>query len=666
MYYILLKLFGILALITAQMTNATLMKFAKKCFWGLLSLFLFISCQSNEDLPPPNIIWLNCEDLSPILGAYGDPYAKTPHIDQLAKEGILFTHAYASAPICAPSRSCMVTGVYATSLGTQHLRSTLKRPEFVKTVPEYLQQAGYFTTNYAKTDYNFDPSGMYDYWQKDMAPWRQRAENDASPFFSFFVFGLTHEGSGNKHENYLRSVANMPDSLFHDPEKAPVPPYYPDTPEFRELWAHYYDTSSAFDHEVGKIIQLLKEDDLYDNTIIILYSDHGHGMPRFKRWLNHSGLHVPFIVYVPKKYQHLAKQTPGSQNNQLVNFSDLAPTTLSLAGLPIPDYMQGIPFMGTQVGEERTYMAAARSRADNMYEVSRAIRDDRYIYIRHYLPHLPYIQAGHIFSDVKLSLKYLRAMHEEGTLPAESEKMWNPKPVEELYDLQNDPQELTNLADQENYKEKKEELRNALHEWMLDTRDAGLLFEPEMMIRGEASTVYEMAQDPTRYDLPSILETAEMVGMANLEELVEKLEDDDSGVRFWAAMGIQALGQQAEPASNELKKRLSDPSPSVAIVAAETLCQLDNCNQEEIETLERYLKDERPWVALQASRAIELLEDHACSFIPAMYEVLENNKKPEGRTTGHAHYKDFNFAAFTSWSLKWALANCGEDIDITY
>ncbi|MFW6277161.1 MAG: sulfatase, partial [Prolixibacteraceae bacterium] len=435
------------------------LKLLKRLVFLLLFGFAALICRSEEQPEKPNIIWLNCEDLSPMLGAYGDEYATTPNLDQLAKEGVLYQNAYAPAPICAPARSCMITGVYATSLGTQHLRSELERPEFVKTVPEYLKQAGYFTTNYAKTDYNFDPSGLYDYWKQDLAPWRARPEGDESPFFSFFVFGMTHEGSGNNLERYNQSVKDLPESLFHDPGKAKVPPYYPDTPELRELWAHYYDCATALDRTVGQVVQNLKEDGLYENTVIIFFADHGNGMPRYKRWLNNSGLHVPFIVYVPEKYRHLMKDKPGSENADLINFSDLAPTTLNLAGVELPDHLQGIPFMGEKTGEPRKYMAAARSRADNMYEVSRAVRDDRYIYVRHYMPHMPYIQPGYIFSDKKLSFKYLRAMHEEGTLPPESEKMWHPKPVEELYDLRDDPFELNNLAQNSEFQNKKEELK---------------------------------------------------------------------------------------------------------------------------------------------------------------------------------------------------------------
>ena len=629
---------------------------------SLLFLIIIQSCEVETTIEKPNIIWLNVEDLSPMLGAYGDEYATTPNLDQLAKEGVLFSNAYATAPICAPSRSAMVTGLHATSLGTQHLRSELERPDHVKAIQEYMQEAGYFTSNYGKTDYNFDPAGFFDYWEQDLAPWRGRKEGDERPFFSFFVFGITHEGSGNNLDRYQNAVKDLPKALFHNPDQAEVPPYYPNTPEMRELWAHYYDCATAMDRMVGEVIQNLKDDGLYDDTIIIFYSDHGNGLPRYKRWLNNSGLHVPFIVYVPEKFNNLMNHEPGSKNNNLVNFADLAPTTLSLAGEPIPDHMQGIPFMGNEIGEAREYMVAARSRADNMYEVSRSVRDDRYIYIRHYMPHMPYIQPGYIFSDKKLSFKYLRQARSTMELPPASEKMWHPKPIEELYDLQDDPMELNNLAGNPDYQDKKEELKDALHQSILINRDAGFLFEPEMMMRGAASTVYEMAHDNSQYDLPNILAAAEMVGVASIEETIAKLEEDDSGVRFWALMNLRSMGEDASPAIEDVKKRLSDESPSVAILAAETLGLLDQCGDETIKVLSNYLQDDRPWVALMAARSTELIGEKAKPLVPVLQQVLEKNKSLPG---SERKYKDGNFAAFTSWSVRWALHHCGEEVDIT-
>ncbi|MFC2125933.1 sulfatase-like hydrolase/transferase [Bacteroidota bacterium] len=625
------------------------------CILAVLSFFTGCTVP-NEQLPPPNIVWINCEDISPALGCYGDDYAITPVLDKLADDGVVYTNAFATAPICAPSRSCLITGVYATSLGTQHLRCEIKKPDFIRTFPEYLKDAGYFTTNYAKTDYNFSPEGIYDYWDQDLAPWRKR-EGD-QPFFTFFVIGGTHEGPANHPERYVAVVKNLPEEYFHDPDKCTVPPYYPNTAVFREMWAKYYDLISALDIQIGKIMQNLENDGLMENTIVFFFSDHGFGHPRYKRWLYSTGLQVPMIVYAPPKYQHFLRNKPGQENDDLISFIDFAPSVLSLAGVNIPDHMQGNVFAGENTAANREYIFGARSRADDMYEMSRAIRNKDFIYIRHFMPHLPYIQPGIIFADQKWSFRELRKMHEAGTLPPESEEMWHPKPAEELYDLRNDPDELTNIADQEEYQDIKTELHRELNKWMVDTRDVGLLFEPEYMIRGASSTPYEMAQDPDQFNVESILQAAEKVGLADIESLMEDLKNEDSGVRFWAAMGITEKGEAGQQAIEGLKSVLDDPSPSVSIQAAEALCQLGAC-EIALPYLEKWVKDERPWLALQAARSLQLIGENAKPLVPVMFEVLESTL---GEPGGRLKWKDFNYSAFTYWALEYALLNCGEEI----
>jgi hypothetical protein len=293
-----------------------------------------------------------------------------------------------------------------------------------------------------------------------------------------------------------------------------------------------------------------------------------------------------------------------------------------------------------------------------MYEMSRAVRNKDFIYIRHYIPHLPYIQPGFIFADQKWSFRELRKMHNAGTLPPESEEMWHPKPFEELYDLRKDPHELNNVAEIDGYSDVKEKLHKELNHWMVATRDVGLLFEPEFMIRGASSTPYEMAQDPEEFDVESILQAAEKVGTADIESLIEDLAHKDSGVRFWAAMGITEKGQEGAAAIEPLKQVLDDPSPSVSIQAAEALCKLGAC-EVALPYLEKWVKDERPWLALQAARSLQLIGENAKPLVPVMFEVLESTLSEPG---GQRKWKDFNYSAFTYWALEYALLNCGEEI----
>ncbi|MDD6209567.1 MAG: sulfatase-like hydrolase/transferase [Bacteroidales bacterium] len=611
----------------------------------------------------PNIVFLITEDLSPVFGCYGGE-AITPNIDRLAKEGIVYNRAYSMAPISAPTRSCLMTGVYSTSTGTQHLRQDGTIPSWMKTLPECLRAEGYFTSNRNKTDYNFSSDGRWSVHNSSLAPWRERAKDE--PFYSFINIGSTHEGSGNSDANYAKATKDLPIASKCDPKRVNLPPYYPNTPEMRRIQAHYIDLASALDIEIGKVLDSLRTDGLTENTIIIVASDHGTGLPRYKRWLNVTGLQVPFIVYIPEKFKDPSEYKTGKKTDEIISYVDFAPTVLSLAGIEQPTYMQGQPFLGKYRKTARKYAFAARSRADDMYEISRAVIGERYIYIRHYLPFHPYIPTSTIFSDEKLSLKELRRIHE---LPeaerislfnapedqkrlAQSEIMWNAKPNEELYDLANDPHELSNLADSPEYKEIKDELHSVLREHILNTRDAGFLMEPEMMERGKKSTVYEMAQNPDSYVLRPILNAAEQVGFASEADFLELTYHKDSGVRFWGVMGLRNLADPSDKATKRLKELLADKSPSVQIGAAELLC-LKKADTDALSVLGYYLKDERLWVKLYAARSIEQTGERAASLIPQMKEEID--RLTSEKRDGVRRYKDFNLSSFTGWTLENAL-----------
>lgn len=629
-----------------------------KVFMPLIICLVFVTCkQTDQQLPPPNIIWINAEDIGPAFGAYGDTYAKTPNVDALARKGLRYDKAYATAPICAPSRSCLITGVYATAMGTQHLRNEIQRTPIIGALPEYLREAGYFTSLYGKTDYNFTPEGIWDLRAQRLAPWRERKGDD--PFFSMYTIGSTHEGPANFYERYLSAVQDLPDSMFHDPAIAKVPPYYPDNDSSRWMWARYYDLISGFDLDVGAIIDSLEADGLMENTIMFVFSDHGFGMPRYKRWLNETGIRVPLIVYVPEAYKSVfrAGDLPGQGTNELVSFVDYAPTALNLAGLPIPEHMQGQPFLGPGLPEKREYIFGARSRADDMYEISRASHDEQFIYVRHYLPQYPYIQSGKIFSNEKEAFRLLRRAREEGDLPPLGEAMFNPKPIEELYDLQNDPFEQVNLAETPGYQDVKKRMKGAMHDWMKTHRDAGLLIEPEMMRRADKDSPYTMAQDESRYHLDRIIEAAEGVGTASLETLLIDLDDTDSGVRWWAVMGLGAMNPFPGEAIAPLAELLGDESPSVQVAAAEVLCASGNCTSAALDALSRNMRSDKPWLALYAARSTQLIGSEACAIRDVILEVQQSYLSgPDGPRK----YKDFNFSSFIGWTLEVPLEICPE------
>src|SRR5262245_59452639 len=321
--------------------------------------------------PRPNIVWISNEDMSPRLGAYGDTLARTPHLDALAKASIRYTNAFTTAPVCAPSRAAIITGMHQNAIGAQHMRTTEDRvhelpgpylavpPFYVKAFPEYLRAAGYFTSNRAKTDYQFGlPFTIWD----DLGPkahWRNRPEK-SQPFFSVFNLLVTHES-----QIFPTSPARKGKPLVTDPAKVPVPPYYPDTPLVREELARMYDNIADMDGQVGEILQALERDGLAENTIVFYWSDHGDGVPRAKRSLYDSGLRVPLMIRWPKSLG--STLTPGAVRDDLVSFIDLAPTVLALAGIDVPAHMQGRVLVGPKAGPAPDFVFAARDRMDIEY-----------------------------------------------------------------------------------------------------------------------------------------------------------------------------------------------------------------------------------------------------------------------------------------------------------
>jgi arylsulfatase A-like enzyme len=544
-------------------------------------------------------------------------------------------------------------------MGTQHLRCEVPFSEQLKTLPEYLSAAGYFTSNRNKTDYNFDPENRWEHWSGSYAPWRHREQPD-QPFFSFINVGPSHEGSVNNDERYLESIADIaPDDLV-DPSRVQVPPYYPDNEQSREVWARYYNVLQALDKNVGQVLDSLEADGLMDETIIFFFGDHGFGMPRYKRWLYNTGLQVPLLVQFPEKYAHLFPDGPGSSTDQMVSFVDFPATALNLAGVDIPGTMEGQAFLGDSLPAPREYVFAARDRADDMYEMSRAVIDDRYIYIRHYMPHLPYIQSGYIYSDVKFGFRTLRQARDEGELNQEQLKLWNSKPYEELYDLRADPQELDNVADNADYAGIKDQLKEQLDNWMVKHKDLGLLPEAEYMQRGAGSSPYDYSRSSNDFDAQAVLDAAEMVGQATQQQCVAKLKDPASGVRYWSTMALMQFDHLDRQSIEALKQTLRDESPSVQINAAEALCRAGNY-PEAVEVLGKWVQDERPWLAMQAARSIQLVGEDARPLVPVIYEVLEKNLGEPGQ---RLKYKDFNYAAFTSWALEWALQELGVEVEV--
>jgi N-sulfoglucosamine sulfohydrolase len=441
----------------------------------------------------PNVVWITCHDVSPDLGCYagvwpGAEYASTPNLDRLAAQGVRFDNAFAVAPVCAPSRSAIITGMFPTAIGTMHQRSHAVPPPEVRCFPEYLRAAGYYCTN-QYTDYQFKtPVTVWD----ECAPgahWRNRPD-PGQPFFAVFSTGLTHESRIDaSDEAFQLATERLAPADRHDPSSAPLPPYYPDTPVLRRAWARYSDNVTAMDYWAGDLLRQLDEDGLTEDTLVVFWSDHGRGLPRGKRWTYESGLHEPLIVRWPGRI------APGGVRHDLVYLMDLAPTVLTVAGLPVPDHMHARPLFdaaGRPVGEPRACVVGHRDRMDEAEDTARTVRDARFRYIRNYHPDRPYAQHQGYADSFSAWRELRRLRFEESVLhgqglepslltPAQRRFLATTKPAEELYDLHADPHEVDNLADDPRYAAELKRLRGELRRWHRTYQDLGLVPEAELI-----------------------------------------------------------------------------------------------------------------------------------------------------------------------------------------
>ncbi len=566
----------------------------------------------------PNILWITCEDTGPQLGCYGDAYATTPNLDRLAARGLRFRNAWSNAPVCAPARTAIISGVYPTSTGSEHMRSDLAMPDFMRMYPQLLRAAGYYCTNNSKEDYNLARRGKV--WDESSGKAHYKNRPPGAPFFAIFNLTVTHESQ----------IRKRPHTAIHDPAGVRVPAYHPDTPEVRRDWAQYYDNIQTMDAQAGKLLHELEDASLAGDTIVFFYGDHGSGMPRSKRWPYNSGLSVPLIVHVPATLAHLAPKDyrPGGESLRLVGFVDLAPTLLSLAGERPSEWMQGRAFMGPFESPAPAYLHGFRGRMDERIDMVRSVRDERYVYVRNYMPHLPYGQhIGYMFETP--TTRVWKRLHDEGALNAVQARFWLPKPPEELYDLAADPDETRNLADSPEHRAVLERLRLAQREHALAIRDAGFLSEAELHRRAGGGAVYDMARDESRYPLARIMhmaDTASLLAPEALPALRAGLRDDDGAVRCWAMLGILMRGAPAFAAArDDVRAALADSSPSVRIAAARILGEHGDENdlRAALDVLRALASPvaNGAYVAIDALNAIDALGDKAAPLAAPVGEL---------------------------------------------
>lgn len=485
--------------------------------WMALALLSSALCNAVER---PNILLLVAEDLSPRIGAFGDSVAHTPNIDALAEQGIRYTNTYTTAGVCAPSRAALITGVHQNALGAGHMRShnwsqadykAVPPPE-VKAFPELLRGAGYFTYANAKLDYQFSGtgpgSGPFTIWDKESfmtlgASWRDRY--DDRPFFGMYAFMETHESGLFPRCCWPRSLSHAFMALMHTvkhwntpelvrPEQVTVLPYYPDSPAIRRDIARQYNNSITMDRVVGEVLQQLEQDGLADNTIVIWTTDHGDGLPRAKRELYDSGIKVPMVIRWPARFRPEAL-LPGTVETRMISFVDLAPTILALAGVEIPDFIQGQQLVGKGKPRPRDYIFAAADRMDEQHDRQRAVRDKQYKYIRN--DYTDRAGAKHLaFRDNLDSMQALWRLGDKGQLNATQRLWFDNHPPEELYDTLADPHEIKNLANDPGYAEVLQRMRAALKAWQQGVPDLGAMPEADFAAQSWPNNEQPRTADP--------------------------------------------------------------------------------------------------------------------------------------------------------------------------
>ncbi|MCC7463171.1 MAG: sulfatase-like hydrolase/transferase [Gammaproteobacteria bacterium] len=553
----------------------------------------------------PNILWFVSEDNNPLIGAYGDRLAHTPTIDGLAARGILYRNVYCTAPVCGPSRFSILTGLYPYTAGaSENMGPTdTTLPPFVVPYPMSLRAAGYYCTNNAKKNYcsQFEWLPIWDESSRQ-AHWRNRPKG--KPFMAVFNTFTTHE-----------SCLFDPLAGRVKPEDVTVPEFLPDTPGVRQDIATFYNAMEKMDGELAGMLAELEADGVADDTIVFHYSDNGGILPRGKRFCYEEGMRCEMVVYLPPKWAHLAQIPPGSVVEAPVSLMDLVPTLLSITGRRPPDYLHGRALLGRHQAPDARYAFGGRNRMDERYDLVRTVTDTRHRYLRNYSPHRPYAQ--HIaFMFQARSYQDWEAGHRAGRLNAGQERFWRTKPYEELYDLQADRYQLTNLVDHPAHRAKLEELRRALDEHQLQVHDVG--FIPE----GTRLKGYVESRRSGAYPLRRVMALAARAAQAapaDIPLFVQSLADENEVIRYWGAQGLLILGERARPALPDLHAALDrDQSVPVRIALAESLINLDNSHAA-LRALGTLLEQESNGAyRTQAINALSFVGERARPVLPAI------------------------------------------------
>ncbi len=577
----------------------------------------------------PNILWVTIEDTSPqFIGCYGNLNARTPVIDKLAEEGVRFTNAFSTGTVCSPSRTAIITGVKTYKTGTGNHRSKYPVPAFMKGFPYYLQQVGYCTTNNAKTDYNVENEKEFikEAWNESSnnAGWWDR--KPGQPFFAVFNYNESHQSRTmtETYDWYVQNVYNelLPDERISD-KNFEMPPFYRDSPEMRKQFARVYNSIKLTDKRIGELLNRLEKDKLKDSTIIFFYADHGEGMPRGKTNGINYGYRVPFIIWFPEMYKHLSPWgTAGAVCEELVDFTDLAPTLISLAGGKIPEHMSGRPMLGKSRSKPVEYLFLSSDRSDNGIDMIRSVTNGKYIYSRNFMPFIPearyirYMEIGEIKQQMRKDLA------DEKLNPIQK-SLFEARPVEFLFDIENDLWETRNLALEADFKDILDKMRKLLKEEILNSRDVMFLPEYEVGLLSKATTAYEFRLNKAKYPMEEIYKAASLAGFRGKEITAkqnELLSNSNKIIRYWAILGLRSQSaEHVKSVSANVLKAMEDNYPPVAVTASAIAFEMFG-NKEAKENLKAFCKHENLQISLMAINYL-LYTKNKEPFIKTIQEV---------------------------------------------
>ena len=579
----------------------------------------------------PNILWLTYEDTSPqFVSCYGmTDVVTTPAIDELAADGIRFDNAYATAPVCSPSRTAIITGVCNQATGLGHHRSKYAIPrEEIRGFPTYLREIGYYTTNNVKTDYNLvdEADFIRANWDESStsAHWRNRRSDQ--PFFSVFNFMDSHQSRtmtmpwGWYEEHVLGELAA--EELIR-PEDVSVPPIYRDTPEMRGHLSRVHNSLRLCDRRISAVLDQLRDDGLADDTIVFCFADHGEGIPRGKCNGIGFGYRAAFVAWLPDRYRHLSPWGTGTATGELVSFEDLAPTVLSLAGIPVQPVMTGRPVLGSQRAAPPPCIFAARDRLDDTPDLCRSVMDGRFVYTRNYFPHLPVVKYQK-YSDVGDILRAIRRDYACGELDEIQAELVHPtRPTEYLYDLSADPWEIRNLADDPAFEPDLRRLREATLAHATEMRDVMFLPERQMTAGARERTPYDLRADTHYNPLPELLAAADLVGRSGaLGRQIALLDHPHDAVRYWAAVGIYAARSALGGHTATVRERMNDPSPEVQVELAAAVTEA-TADEAAANLLVSHITGDDPIVAHQALSRVLYMPAYAGRFRDAVEQAAE-------------------------------------------